>query len=293
MSMLPDLHLGAFVHLENDLERRRRNAVDLVDQPWRTGGRARIRIRASTFLARWILLGSYCCSTTRPTLRSLKRSRISETVIDLLPSYLMERTTGPLGHDVAQDPAGLAGFALQADIVETAGVPQRHEIAAQLFVVVVVALFGVDQRAQGILRHAPGAAELDRFDHVFGRRGARGYALARSESRVRSWASRLGLLWFRGGDRNGLERIRGLGLGGCCCVGGVRLGCGLGAVERAACARAALQRRRGTARRHATLPIAGARPVKHHLKRIPFHSALISPDVVFFQAGNTSRTKTD
>src|ERR1022692_438262 len=48
---------------------------------------------AITTAACWTLLGSYCDSTERPTLRSLKRSRISETVRDLTFSYLMERTT--------------------------------------------------------------------------------------------------------------------------------------------------------------------------------------------------------
>src|ERR1022692_873039 len=57
---------------------------------WRTSGWtvANCRPRSArysliTTAACWTLLGSYCDSTERPTLRSLKRSRISETVSDL------------------------------------------------------------------------------------------------------------------------------------------------------------------------------------------------------------------
>ena len=40
----------------------------------------------STTAARWILFGSYCDSTVSPTLRSLNRSRISDTDTEWMPS---------------------------------------------------------------------------------------------------------------------------------------------------------------------------------------------------------------
>ena len=62
------------------------------------------------------------------------------------------------------DAAFAAGFGFQADIVEAAGVPQNHEIAAQRLFVVDVARLGEDQRLQGVLGNAAGAAEFDGFD---------------------------------------------------------------------------------------------------------------------------------
>ena len=76
--------------------------------------------------------GSYCDSTDRPTLRSLKRSRISETVTDLMPSYLMDRTTRRSTRtNRTMNPR--PGSVSRRYVVETASVPQLHEVAAEGF----------------------------------------------------------------------------------------------------------------------------------------------------------------
>ena len=68
-----------------------------------------------------------------------------------------------------------AGFALQADVVEAARVPQRHEVAMQRLFVVVVTLFGEDQCAQRILRNASGPSEIDSLDDILRRDGGSGF----------------------------------------------------------------------------------------------------------------------
>src|ERR1022692_2096513 len=105
----------------------------------------------STTAARCTLLGAYCDSTLRPTLRSLKRSRISETVTLLAPGDSMERMTRRSVSAKRNDQAGAAGFRFQADIVEAAGVPQDHEIGAQRLFVVDIARLGNDEGLQGVL----------------------------------------------------------------------------------------------------------------------------------------------
>ena len=92
MSMLPTLTLGPSVTLNVTSSEEggiwRISGVTVAN--WRPRS---ARNSLSTTEARWILLGSYCDSTESPTLRSLNRSRISETVTDFAPSYLIERTT--------------------------------------------------------------------------------------------------------------------------------------------------------------------------------------------------------
>jgi hypothetical protein len=69
------------------------------------------------------------------------------------------------------NPAGCAGFALQPNVVETPRVPKRHKVAVQGILVEAIAFLGKDLGAQGILRNAARAAELDRLNSVFDGRG--------------------------------------------------------------------------------------------------------------------------
>src|SRR5579871_6157581 len=70
------------------------------------------------------------------------------------------------GHDVAHDQAVFAGLGFEADIVEAAGVPEDHEIAAgDIFGVRVAWPLG-DLGLQGVLRNAPGATKFDGFDNL-------------------------------------------------------------------------------------------------------------------------------
>src|SRR5258708_18628979 len=88
---------------------------------------------------------------------------------------------GAFGHHETDDPPELSRFPFQTDVVELAGVPQDHEIAAQDVFIVLIALLGYDLLAQRILRNAPRTPEIDRLDVVLGwrtgrrrtRRGAR------------------------------------------------------------------------------------------------------------------------
>ncbi len=77
----------------------------------------------NTTAARCTWFGSYWDSTERPTFRSLNRSRISETVTDLAPSYLMSADHRALRNYESHDDARRAWFRLQPDIVETFGIP--------------------------------------------------------------------------------------------------------------------------------------------------------------------------
>src|ERR1039457_6542072 len=85
--------------------------------------------------------------------------------MDLLPSYLMVRTTGR---------SAMTKRTLQPDVVELVGVPEDGEVTAQDVFVELVALLGDDQRAHRVLGDAPRAPELDGLDNVLGRRSGRG-----------------------------------------------------------------------------------------------------------------------
>lgn len=94
--------------------------------------------------------------------------------MDLFPSYLMVRMTWPFGHDEADNPTELTGLPFQANVVELAGVPQRHEIAVKHFRVILVALFRIDEGTHSVLRNTARAAELNLLDVIFGRRSGLG-----------------------------------------------------------------------------------------------------------------------
>ena len=59
-----------------------------------------------------------------------------------------------------------ARLGFETDIVEAAGVPQDHEVAAEDVFVINIAGLGGDQGLEGVLRNAPGAAEFDGFDDL-------------------------------------------------------------------------------------------------------------------------------
>ena len=163
---LADLHLRTFVNLENDFERRRRYLADL--------GLHRGEL---TPALRQIFLDHHggVLHLIRIVLRLDRQTDLAflEPVQDFrnrerLVAFVIDRAHhAALHHDEAQDHAAIgARFGLQANIVEAAAIPQRHEVAMHIVFVVDIALFSADQGAHGILRNAPGAAEFDRFDHL-------------------------------------------------------------------------------------------------------------------------------
>ncbi len=118
---------------------------------------------------------------------------------------------GPLHHHETNDPAYFARLALDADIVESAAVPERYEVPVQAVRIILIASFAEDQGLQGVLANAASSPELDGFDNILRR-------LARADSgnrrlrsllwllgRLRRWLRGLGRLhWSRG---HGFERI--------------------------------------------------------------------------------------
>ena len=251
-----DLDLGPFVHFEYNFERRGRNLADL-----RLHGGELPAALGQVFLqnvaARCTLLGSYCDSTVRPTLRSLKRSRISESRHRFVAVVLDGPDHAALDHHEAHDPAGRARLALHADVVEAARVPQRHEVAVQRLLVVLVALLGEDHGSQGVLRHAPNTLKSDGIHHILARLGGLQTGLRRA-GRGRLHSLDLGLGRLRRGFArlwNGFKRIifRRLRLGGL----SLRL---------------VLLRQKGKRAQHGRRNDAQAsEPGKCHLIRVPFH----------------------
>ena len=97
-------------------------------------------------------------------MRSLKRSRISETVTLFGAGIIDGADDAPLGDD-ERTISRWARVQLQADIVEAAGVPQHHEVAAQRLFVVKIARLGKDERFQKVSWECVGAAEFEGLNH--------------------------------------------------------------------------------------------------------------------------------
>ena len=117
-----------------------------------------------------------------------------------------------LHDDESDDPAGLAGLALDAQVVEPAAIPQRHEVAVQRLLIEPVAALGKDQRLQCVLADAARATKLDGLDDILRRLAGRvgraaGAGLSARERRLRRFG------WSR---RNVLKRIRRSS--GCCWI---------------------------------------------------------------------------
>ena len=93
----------------------------------------------------------------------------------------------------------IALFRFETDIVETVGVPQRHEVAAHGFLVVDIAFAAENHGAQRILRDTAGTAKLDGLDHVGSQRFAWRGGVGRS---------RCGVFKLRRLD-GGIRRVRG------------------------------------------------------------------------------------
>ena len=163
----PTLTLGPFVHFEDDFERGRRHLAQLPgSQRSELPGHARARYSCSTLRARWILLGSYCDSSAQADFAFLKAVQ-DFGIGDRLVAVVFHRADhSALGHGEAQNPAGFPGLALDADIVEAAGVPQRHKVAVDRFVVQLVAALGESRGPARCPAEPSHAAEFNRFDHI-------------------------------------------------------------------------------------------------------------------------------
>jgi hypothetical protein len=128
-------------------------------------------------------------------------------------------------NDKPKNVPGPPGFAFERDVVEAAGVPQRHKVAVEGFFVKPIAFFGEDHRAQRVLWdaartakfhslyniiHLPGGRCRFRFRRIDGR--LRGLQLRRARfSRGRLRGLRFG---GRSRLRNRFKRVRVTGLRG-------------------------------------------------------------------------------
>ncbi len=182
---LPHLHLGPLVYFEHDVQGGRRNGLNL-------GG------------YRGVLTAALGEQFEQHVLRSLHFGRIvlrfhGKADLALLVAVQNIGNAnrlvafvgdgpdhGPLFHDESNDPSGFARLPFELQVVQPAGVPQRHEIAMKHRFVQFVARPADHQGAQRVLRNAPGTANLDGLDHV-----------RNSAGRGRLWLSLRGILLRR------------------------------------------------------------------------------------------------
>ena len=141
---MPHLHLRAFIHHEGNLQRRWRNLFDL-----------RIDGGILTAALRQVLLEHHgrALDLVRIVLRFHAQADLAflEAVQnfgdgDGFGAGVFNGTDhAPLDHYEANQKAGASRFGFQADIVETSGIPQGHEIPAQRFFVINIAGLGNNQ----------------------------------------------------------------------------------------------------------------------------------------------------
>ena len=87
-----------------------------------------------------------------------------------LVALVADRADDPaLRHEEAHDLAGLAIFDFQAQVVEVPGVPEHHEVPAQGLRIVQVSALGENARRQAVARDAPGPAKSHFLDDVLAR----------------------------------------------------------------------------------------------------------------------------
>ncbi len=162
---LPDLHLGAFINVEIDDQRGRRHLahfrLDAGELAAALGQVFEQHVAGALDLIRIVLsLGAQSDFAFLEAVQDFRdRDRLHARVVD-------GTDDASLDHHEAHDPAGAAGFLLQRNVVEAVAVPQDQEIAAELFVVDAVALFGDDQGAQRVGGDAAITAEFDGFDGI-------------------------------------------------------------------------------------------------------------------------------
>ena len=164
-----DLHLGSFIHVERDFERGWGNLADFR----LNGGVLPPALRqiflehdgGALDLVRIVLrLGD---QTDFALLEAVEHFRYADGLHALAVVDGADDAT--LGQHPAHDHAGFPRLGLYADIVESAGVPERHEIAVQRVLVIDVAFPCVGRlRTQSVERNAPRAAELDVLDNIAG-----------------------------------------------------------------------------------------------------------------------------
>src|ERR1039457_839460 len=161
---LADFYLGTLIYVEHHFQRRWRDLPhlgfyggELTPTPRKIflndhgGARHFVRI-----VRRFDREPHFACFEAIQNFRHRKR----------LDAFVLDRAHyAALCDDPGQCYAAVgAGFAREPDVVETAAVPQLHEVAMQVFLAIDVALLSADESAQNVLRHAPRAAEVDRFD---------------------------------------------------------------------------------------------------------------------------------
>ena len=162
---LADLDFGPFLHVEDHLDRGRRDLRDL---------RLDLGVLAPTLPEQFAqyhdcpldaggIVAGLDAQTDPALLEALENIRDSGG----LKAFVLDAShDATLGGDKAYDPAGVALFQLKPKVVEVAGVPQHHEIAPQDLFVDCVARFREDSRQQAGARNAARAAELDVLDEI-------------------------------------------------------------------------------------------------------------------------------
>ena len=260
---VPDLHLRALVHHKGDLERGRRNLLDLRihrgvlaaalgQKLLKHDGRA---LHLVGIVLRFHAQADFAFLEAVQDLAD--RDRLRARVVDGADDTA-------LVHHEAHDHAGSTLLGLQADIVEAAGIPQDHEVAAKGFFVINIARLGEDQGLQGVLRERawlPGTQKLRWPDPPgwprVGRRPAAFPVAAAAEGRPRV-ASPVAVRRLGSGrlacGRYGMVSNGFAGLAGGCCCGGTgvagRSAAAAGAVARQAAVADRATRGKPRVRRH-------------------------------------------
>ena len=251
-----DLDLRSLIHLEHDVQRRRRKRLQLRHD----------RGELPAALGQVILQDHLGALDLVPVIGRFRRqpdAAFFEPVQDFgrrdrfQPVVLDGAHHRPLGDDERHDPAGLARLSGHFDIVEAGGIPQRDQIAVQRVGIVRIAALGEDHGAQRVLRNLARAPEVDGLDGI-GRRTVGGGCVCRG-SRWPGVAGLAGSGLGGGGFGSSACGTCSNGLGGLGC-------CGAGCCwpeKGNRCQQANKEKGRAQA----------SRPGKLHLDRVPFHSA--------------------
>ena len=265
------LDLGTFVDFERDFERRRRNA-------------AYLRVHAGrqvTVLGQQLdehVLGALNFVGIVLRLDHQADLPILVTVQDVgdadgLVAFVLDGAHHrPLHHHETNDPAFLARLALDADIVETAAVPERHEVAVQAVFVDTGRLFCVKIRACKVSWRTRRAPRNSMASMIFsggwpgpGSSGNRRRVEERAALVVGPAAAVAARAWQAptGALRHGFERI-----------GRFRRAVAVAAADSEP--RLAERQCRAGKQQSRAQRLAGGQACETSSRRVPFHSALVS-----------------
>ena len=169
---LAHLHLRAFVHLENHFQRRRGHLVQFRIYSRKLPPALR-QIFLQDVLGALYFIRIVLRFHRQPDLAFLEPIQNLRRGHGIVPVVFDRADHAALHHHEADDPARAAHLALDANVIEAARVPQRHEVAMNRIDVVLVAALGKDHRPQRVGRNAPHTAKFNVLDHVLERQALR------------------------------------------------------------------------------------------------------------------------